>query len=142
MNTTAVTAAVTATITGDGYATDVTPAPPHHRHTLIVDQAGEVPGGSGKGPNPFTYLYTALAGCVAQTIYSYVSRKDWPLERAVVRVFPTGHGHDPVEKIELRIELIGDELTDVQRERIMAVASKCPVHKTLEAGVPISDAPA
>lgn len=133
------TAAVTATITGNGYATKVSPAPPHEQHKLMVDQSTDIQGGSATGPNPFTYLYAALAGCVAQTMYAYVSRKGWPLERAVIRVFPTRQGHDPVEQIDLRITLEGDKLTDEQRERIHLVAAKCPVHKTLEAGVRITD---
>ncbi|GEM_PF-2932442 len=132
-------AAVTATITGDGFATEVKPAPPHDGHTIVVDQAAAIDGGAGRGPNPFTYLYAALAGCVAQTIYSYVSRKGFKLVRATVEVFPTREGHDPVEKIELKITLDGPELTDDQRKRILAVAAQCPVHKTLERGVAIND---
>jgi putative redox protein len=132
-------AAVVATITGEGFTTEVKPAPPHHEHVITVDQAAAIDGGGGRGPNPFTYLYAALSGCVAQTIYSYVSRKGYPLERAMVEVFPTRKGHDPVSHIELRITLDGDGLSDEMRSRIFAVAVKCPVHRTLEGGVTIVD---
>lgn len=104
-------------------------------HALVADEPASV-GGGGAGPDPFALLYASLASCVAITIRMYASRKEWPLTGGVVRIFPERKPASPVDSIEIRLTLEGD-LTDEQRARIIDIAGRCPVHRTLEREVPI-----
>jgi putative redox protein len=100
-------------------------------HRLIVDEP-EDDGGGDAGPRPTELLAGALATCTAITIEMYANRKEWELGRVEVSVdYETGSRDEPPH-FDLRIR-IPAELSDDQRERIMTIAGKCPVHRTLKA---------
>ena len=109
------------------------------QHTIIIDEAKDV-GGDGKGPDPYDLLLTALGGCTSMTIMMYARRKEWPLESVQVKL-----NHEKIhateceecvteegklDQITKTIYLKGD-LTQEQRERILEIADRCPVNKTL-----------
>lgn len=109
-------------------------------HGLIADEPEDV-GGSNAGPSPYELVSAGLASCTALTLQLYARRKEWPLEEVQVHVdYNKKHCDDCVEldkdsKIDTfsrRIQLSG-ELNAEQKERLLQIANKCPVHKTLEA---------
>jgi uncharacterized OsmC-like protein/fermentation-respiration switch protein FrsA (DUF1100 family) len=115
------------------------------RHVLRADEPLAV-GGNDSGPNPYDFLLAALGACTAMTVRLYAARKQWPLERVAVEL-----KHDKIHASECadcetkvgRIDQIEREvileggLDEVQRERLMEIANKCPVHQTLHAEVRI-----
>ncbi len=121
-----------ASIGAEGYRVEIET----EGRTLVADEPGEA-GGTDEGPTPFGLLYASLASCVLITIRMYASRKEWPLEGVSVRLYPKRKKASPVESIGMVLELRGDELTEGQRDRLLDIAGKCPVHRTLEAQVHI-----
>ena len=117
---------LTPPITNDSYPTTITTT----HHTITADHF-DPDLGPPDAPDPFDYLYSALASCVLITIRMYASRKGWSLERAELALTPTRDFPKPVESIALALTLQGD-LTDDQRARIADIAGRCPVHRTLE----------
>jgi len=117
------------------------------RHHLIADEPSAV-GGSDAGPDPYSFLLAALGACTAMTLQLYARRKQWPLEKVEVSLKHSRiHAADceeckskegKIERIDRFISLIGP-LTDEQRARLLEIAEKCPVHKTLTSGVSIKD---
>lgn len=97
------------------------------RHTLRADEP-EALGGTDTGPSPHQFLLAALGACTAMTVRMYARRKQWPLEHVEVRLH---HARgDQAEIITREITLTGD-LDEDQRARLLDVAEKCPVHRTL-----------
>ena len=104
--------------------------------------------GTDAGPDPYALLLSALGACTSMTLRLYADRKGWALRQVVVeldigRVYAEDcdHCEDPramVDQITRRITLHGD-LDDGQRTRLAEIAAKCPVHKTLVAGVRVKD---
>ncbi len=127
--------------TGEGFRTDITVK----GHELIADEPESV-GGTGMGPDPYDYLAAALGSCTSMTIRMYADRKKWPLESVVVRLnHQKIHAEDcrecetksgKVDVIEREIELIGP-LDKEQRERLLEIANRCPVHRTLHSEIVI-----
>ena len=114
-------------------------------HRFAVDEPTEV-GGTDAGPTPYDLLVAAVGACTAMTLRMYANRKGWPLEGAVVRL-RHGRSHEAdceqcaqnrvgIDHIERDVELVGP-LTDEQRARLLAIADRCPVKQTLEAGIKI-----
>jgi putative redox protein len=100
-------------------------------HRLTVDEP-EDHGGTDAGPRPTELLAASLASCTAITIEMYADRKEWELGLVEVAVDfgePSSAG-SPSFKVEINVPA---DLTDEQRERILVIAGKCPVHKTLAA---------
>jgi uncharacterized OsmC-like protein len=132
---------VTAHIGTAEYRTDITAA----QHQLIADEPIK-DGGTDQGPTPYDLLIAALGACTAMTLRMYADRKGWPLKDAVVRLrHGRSYGEDDrqcetaptrIDQIEREVELHGD-LTDEQRNRLLEIADRCPVHRTLDAGVKI-----
>jgi uncharacterized OsmC-like protein/alpha/beta superfamily hydrolase len=132
------------TRTEDAYRTEVTAG----RHALVADEPESV-GGTDAGPTPYDFLLTALGSCTGMTLRMYADRKDWPLEEARVhlsheKVHATDCDHCDVEdgkidRIRRQIELTGD-LTPEQRERLLEIANKCPVHRTLHSEIDVQSA--
>lgn len=91
-------------------------------------------GGSGTGPSPHEYLAAALASCTSMTLKMYSERKTWKLENAIVTV--DIERTNDVEILSRDIQLIG-ELDNEQKERLLDVASKCPIHKSLAGEIQI-----
>ena len=104
-------------------------------HRLVVDEP-ESAGGGNLGPRPTLLLASSLAGCTAITLELYAARKGWELGEVEVEV---DYAMDP-PSFEVTIRL-SDELDAEQRERLLKVASKCPVHRVLaaETEVQVSD---
>lgn len=91
-------------------------------------------GGGGTGPSPHEYLGAALAACTSMTLKMYTERKAINLKNAIVTV--DIERHDDVEVLTRHIELVGD-LDDQQRERLLEIAQKCPIHKALAGEIQI-----
>jgi len=117
------------------YRTDVYAGP----HMLVADEP-RAAGGTDAGPNPYGLLTSALGACTAMTLRMYADRKKWPLTGVTVRLThdkiyamdcadcETKEGK--VDNFEREIELDG-ELSEEQRQRLLEIADKCPVHNTL-----------
>jgi putative redox protein len=103
--------------------------------SFIIDEPVEM-GGLASGPNPYDLLAAALGGCTAMTMKLYANRKQWPLEHVKVRVMHERDGLNGRDKFTRQIELTG-QLDDEQKERLLAVSLKCPVHKTISSGADI-----
>ena len=114
-------------------------------HQLLADELVEH-GGSAKGPSPYEYLLVALGTCTSMTLQLYANHKGWPLERVTIRLrhtkVPTGNttndtkAKDAFDRIEREIELTG-MLDDAQRQRLLDIARKCPVNRTLKSEIDI-----
>jgi len=91
-------------------------------------------GGSGTGPSPHEYLGAALAACTSMTLKMYASRKAMSLENAIVIV--DIERVDDVEKFARDIQLIGN-LSAEEKERLIEIANKCPIHKALAGQIQI-----
>jgi putative redox protein len=101
-------------------------------HELLADEPVDH-GGADLGPPPFGWLLSALGACTAMTVRLYADRKAWPLERVRVELAHetvSGEGGASVLLVHRHLELVGD-LDDEQRERLVAIAGKCPVHRAL-----------
>lgn len=108
-------------------------------HHWIADEPTKS-GGNNAGPDPYEHLLASVGTCTAMTLRMYAGRKQWPLENAEVTL---RHGREhltdcedcgdkptQLDFIDRDIKLHGD-LTDEQRDRLMEIADKCPVHRTL-----------
>jgi putative redox protein len=91
-------------------------------------------GGAGTGPSPHEYLGAALAACTSMTLKMYAGRKEMKLENAIVTV--DIERADDVEIFSRDIQLIGN-LSAEERERLLEIASKCPIHKALAGQIQI-----
>jgi putative redox protein len=109
------------------------------RHHFVVDEPVAV-GGTDAGPTPYDLLLASLGTCTAITLRMYAARKGWPLTDVEVRLrHEKIHARDcaecetkdaRVDHIDREIVLKGD-LDDSQRERLLQIANRCPVHQTL-----------
>ncbi|MFZ7125199.1 MAG: alpha/beta fold hydrolase [Desulfobacterales bacterium] len=114
-------------------------------HRLTADEPASA-GGNDAGPTPYDLLAAALGACTAMTLRMYAERKQWGLRSAVIRLHhekihaedcencETREGY--IDRIEREIALTGDLDAD-QRQRLMEIADKCPVHRTLHREVRI-----
>jgi len=99
-------------------------------HRLIADEM-QKDGGGDAGPRPTELLAASLASCTAATIEMYLDRKEVELGEVEVSVDyepPAKVGEAPRIDVKIKIDA---ELTDELRERVMVIAHKCPVHRTL-----------
>jgi uncharacterized OsmC-like protein len=114
-------------------------------HRLVADEPADK-GGGDAGPNPYDLLCAALGACTSMTLALYARRKGWPLEGVHVTLrHDKVHAADcaecetrtgKVDRIEREIRLDGP-LDDEQRARLLEIAEKCPVHRTLVAEIAI-----
>lgn len=110
------------------------------RHGLIADEPLDL-GGDDAGPTPYDFLLSSLAACTIMTLHMYADRKGWPLEKVEVelstkKIYARDCREcesDPdakVDIIERSLKIIGD-LDNEQRDRLIMIADRCPVHRTL-----------
>ncbi len=128
-------------LSGQGFTTEVK-TPSHH---LIADEP-EAVGGDNQGPTPYDLLMASLGTCTAMTLRMYADRKKWPLKEVTVflnhdkvHVEDIQNSKDSSAKIsrfERIIEVEGD-LDDSQTKRLLEIANKCPVHRTLQETIKI-----
>jgi len=104
-------------------------------HVLVADEHHDL-GGDDAGPTPHELLLAALGSCISMTMKVYAERKGWPLERCEVTVSMSEEGN--ATTFHRKIVLSGP-LDDGQRARILEIAGKCPVHKTLSNPIVIQD---
>ncbi len=114
-------------------------------HTLFADER-TADGGDDTGPSPYELLLAALGACTSMTLRMYADRRQWPLERVTVRLqhdrihavdcaeCETKSGH--IDRIR-RVIVLEGPLDSEQRERLLAMADKCPVHRTLRSATQI-----
>lgn len=114
-------------------------------HRFISDEPVAL-GGGDEGPDPYELLLAALGSCTSMTLALYARRKQWPLEAVAVRLRHAKiHASDcaecetkegKVDRIEREIELSGP-LSAEQRAALLAIADRCPVHRTLTSEIRI-----
>lgn len=92
-------------------------------------------GGGGLGPAPYDLLLAALGECTAMTVRWYALQQKWPLEKVEVKL--THQKIDKVDTFEKQVIVRGDSLTPEQRKKLIDVAAKCPVQRTLQSDVVI-----
>jgi putative redox protein len=115
-------------------------------HELMADEPATL-GGADSGPSPYDLLLAGLGACTAITVRMYADRKGWPLHRATVRLRHRRiHARDCadcetsaglLDHIEREVQFDG-ELTEEQRARLLDIAERCPVHRTLHSEVLVS----
>jgi len=123
----------------DRYRTEVR-AGENGRHVIVADEP-EALGGTDTGATPYELLLGAVGACKAVTLRMYADRKGWPLEGVVCTLrHERRHPDDCVDCesesskigfIDVDLQVLGDSLTDEQRARLVEIADKCPVHKTI-----------
>ena len=106
-------------------------------HRWLADEPQES-GGRNAGPAPHQLLLSALGACTAITLRLYAARKGWPLTgiEVALEFNPSGTPPQGGSDIRRRITLRG-ELTGEQRERLLEIANRCPIHKVLTGEVRI-----
>lgn len=115
-------------------------------HLLRADEPKSV-GGEDSGPSPYGLLTAALGACTTMTIRMYADRKGWPLDKiSVILHHSKEHAADcaeceassaRIDRFERVVELTGD-LDDSQRSKLLEIADKCPVHRTLHGQVEVA----
>jgi uncharacterized OsmC-like protein len=114
-------------------------------HALTADEPVEG-GGADIGPAPYDLLLAALGACTSMTVGMYARRKAWPLESVTVRLRHSRiHAADcadcetkegMLDRIERDVQFIG-ALTTEQRDKLLEISNKCPVHRTLSSEIDI-----
>jgi uncharacterized OsmC-like protein len=115
------------------------------KHHLVADEPVSV-GGGDAGPDPYDYLLAALGVCTSMTVGFYARRNKWPLENITVSLWHSRiHAKDceecqtkegMLDRIDVEVELTG-ALSAEQHAKLMEIAAKCPVHRTLTSEINI-----
>lgn len=114
-------------------------------HQLVADEPPPI--GDDAGPTPYDLVLAGLGACTSMTVRMYANRKGWPLEQVRVTLRHSRiHAEDCAEcettkgfisHIDRDIELVGD-LDDSQRQRLLSIAERCPVHQTLTSEINVT----
>jgi putative redox protein len=102
-------------------------------HTLVADEPKDE-GGEDTGPSPQELLAASLASCTAITIEMYAIRKGWDIGDVTVHVDYEPAQRGSPTRFKMQVDL-PKELPEEQRERLMQIGAKCPVHRVLEGEV-------
>jgi len=103
-------------------------------HNIKGDEPVDA-GGKDLGPAPYDLLTAALGECTSMTVRWYALQQKWPLDRVEVNI--TFQKIDKVGVFEKQVMIYGDNLTEDQRQKLISVAAKCPVQRTLEGKIEI-----
>ena len=116
-------------------------------HAFYADEPEQLDG-DDLGPTPYELLLWALGACTSMTLLMYARRKGWPLDDVSIRLHHNRvhaadceNCEDPtarIDRIEREITLVG-ALTDEQRARLLEIAARCPVHRTITGQIDIVD---
>lgn len=125
----------------NGYTTEIQAGP----HSFLADEPASV-GGADLGPTPYNLLNAALGACTSMTLRMYADRKGWDLQEVKVHLQHfkehkadsegASGGKQKIDVIERVIELEG-ELDGTQRARLLEIADRCPVHRTLHSEIEV-----
>lgn len=115
-------------------------------HTLTADEPASV-GGNDAGPSPYDFLLAGLGACTAMTIRMYANLKNIPLQKVTVELHHEkryeedcvncDNNQSKMDHIDRSIKLEG-ALTPEQRDKLLEIANKCPVHRTLTSRIVIA----
>ena len=132
---------VVVTGNADAFVQDVTVG----QHKFRVDEPFHI-GGTGAAPDPYDYLLAGLGACTSMTVGLYARKKGIPLKRVRVALTHSRiHAEDcsdcetkqgMLDRIDVDLQLTGD-LTPEQRAKLMEIAGKCPVHRSLKSEINI-----
>jgi putative redox protein len=119
----------------DGFTTEISAGD----HVFLADEPESV-GGNNMGPTPYQLLNASLGACTAMTLKMYAERKSWPLKKVTVslrnskmHIEDSANPEGKKSKVEVfkRLLFLEGDLDQVQRGRLLEIANKCPVHRTL-----------
>ncbi|MEL4307010.1 bifunctional alpha/beta hydrolase/OsmC family protein [Joostella sp. CR20] len=126
-------------LTEDNFTTNIQTK----KHSLIADEP-ESFGGDDFGPSPYDYLSAGLAACTTMTLKLYAERKNWDLQEVFVYVTHSKKHTDDlmldvekpgrIDHISKKLKFVGN-LDESQKSKLKEIASKCPVHRTLQSDV-------
>jgi uncharacterized OsmC-like protein len=115
------------------------------KHHLVADEPVSA-GGGDAGPDPYDYLLASLGVCTSMTVGFFARRNKWPLDKITVSLWHSRiHAKDceecqtkegMLDRIDVEVELTGS-LSAEQHEKLMEIAAKCPVHRTLTSEINI-----
>ena len=107
------------------------------KHTIVVDEPVEN-GGAGKGPKAHDLLLSALVSCTCVTVSMYATRKGWKVKEIKVDAKMTRTVESGIQttKVVQKISFVGS-LDEDQTQRLVEIAGRCPVHKTLSPAMEI-----
>jgi len=116
---------------GGKYTQDVNTTRGHH---IYADEPTSY-GSSDLGPSPFEFLSAGLGACTNMTMRMYIERKGWSVDHlaVVIKHKKVAGGDQPPRDVFVREITIEGDVDEAQRARILEIADKCPVHRTLEA---------
>ncbi len=123
---------ITGTIGTEKYASEIT----WRNGTFIMDEPKEIEG-KDSGPDPYTTLLAALAGCTLTTLRMYIHRKQWNIPEIKIAL-NMSQEKDPLKTIIKRTISFSQEISDEYKEKLLMIAGKCPVSKILENNIHIS----